>query len=576
MKGTGGMKVVLLMCLGIFVCMLDSTIMNITLPAIQNSLHTTLETSSWMLNVYTMTIAVLAIPLARFAEMFGRNKFYIVGLFIFGLGSALCGLATSGDFLIVARFIQSLGAAILIPCSMVIGIAAMPIEKRILPLTLLGATQGLATAMGPTVGGIITEKLSWHWVFYVNVPICLMAIVIAFFLLTLKEENRVKSKIDWFGLLFSVSAIFSLNLVLIKGNTWGWNSTQAIFCYLVTAASILLFIFAEKKSKAPMVNLNLFKDRLFTGSVVTVTTGFIFLIGVMVLLPQFLTNFQHKTELQAALLVTPVSAAIFVFSNIAGLLTKKIGYTIPVILGFGIMGCAYYLLHNLTIHSTSKEIVLLCSLLGLGFSFVISSATIASTSSFEGEMLTASQGVFSMLRQLGVVLAVAIFVAGLTNNIDTKKKDVVHFAAQQLEKLDVPQAAKEKILSETKRSINGDETARKINPTLMTAVERQQIIDINVQKALATIPEEQRISAKELIYPKVAMQVDKDIAEKGKLVKNYSNQVSTFAKETIASSFADLYKTSIPFVLLCCLAGFVFIERKKKSTTAFVTTPAAE
>ncbi|WHY87397.1 MFS transporter [Neobacillus novalis] len=576
MKETGGMKIVLLMCLGVFVCMLDSTIMNITLPAIQNSLHTTLETSSWMLNVYTMTIAVLAIPMARFAEMFGRNKFYLVGLLIFGLGSALCGLASSGDFLITARFIQSIGAAILIPCSMVIGITAMPIEKRILPLTLLGATQGLATAMGPTVGGLITERLSWHWVFYVNVPICILAIVIAFFLLTLKKETRVKSKIDWFGLLFSVSAIFPLNLVLIKGNTWGWNSTQAIFCYLVTAASILLFIFAEKKSKAPMVNLNLFKDRLFTGSVVTVTTGFIFLIGVMVLLPQFLTNFQHKTELQAALLVTPVSAAIFVFSNIAGLLTKKIGYTIPVILGFGIMGCAYYLLHNLTIHSTSKEIVLLCSLLGLGFSFVISSATIASTSSFEGEMLTASQGVFSMLRQLGVVLAVAIFVAGLTNNIQGKKQDVVHFAAQQLEKLDVPQSAKEKILSETEKSINTSSHTEKNNPSLMTAAERQQIIDINVQKALATIPEEQRTSAKELIYHKVAMQVDKDIAEKGKLVKNYSNQVSTFAKETIASSFADLYKTSIPFVLLCCLAGFVFIERKKKSTTAFVNTPAAE
>lgn len=576
MKGTGGMKVVLLMCLGIFVCMLDSTIMNITLPAIQDSLHTTLETSSWMLNVYTMTIAVLAIPLARFAEMFGRNKFYIVGLFIFGLGSALCGLATSGDLLIAARFIQSLGAAILIPCSMVIGIGAMPIEKRILPLTLLGATQGLATALGPTVGGIITEKLSWHWVFYVNVPICILAIVGAFLILTLKKESRIKSKIDWFGLIFSVSAIFPLNLVLIKGNTWGWNSTQAIFCYLVTATSILLFIFAEKKSKAPMVNLNLFKDRLFTGAVVTVTTGFIFLIGVMVLLPQFLTNFQHKTELQAALLVTPVSAAIFVFSNFSGLLTKKIGYTIPVILGFGIMGCAYYLLHNLTIHSTSKEIVLLCSLLGMGFSFVISSATIASTSSFEGEMLTASQGVFSMLRQLGVVLAVAIFVAGLTNNINDKKREVAHFATQKLEKLDVPQSAKVKILSETEKSINGSETSRKTNPTLMTAAERQQIVDINVQKALDDIPEEKRTSAKAQIYQQVEKQVDKDIAEKGKLVKNYSNQVSAFAKETIASSFADLYKTSIPFVLLCCLAGFVFIERKKKSTASFVNTSVTE
>ncbi|WP_066069551.1 MFS transporter [Neobacillus soli] len=576
MKGTGGMKVVLLMCLGIFVCMLDSTIMNITLPAIQDSLHTTLETSSWMLNVYTMTIAVLAIPMARFAEMFGRHKFYIAGLFVFGLGSALCGLASNGDFLIAARFIQSFGAAILIPCSMVIGIAAMPIEKRTLPLTLLGATQGLATALGPTVGGIITEKLSWHWVFYVNVPICFIAIVGAFLILKLKKESRVKSKIDWFGLLFSVTAIFPLNLVLIKGNAWGWDSTQAILCYIVTVVSIALFIFVEKKSKAPMVNLNLFKDRLFTGSVVTVTTGFIFLIGVMVLLPQFLTNFQHKTELQAALLVTPVSASIFVFSNFAGLLTKKIGYTIPVIFGFGIMAIAYYLLHNLNIDSTSKEIILLCSLLGLGFSFVISSATIASTSSFEGELLTASQGVFSMLRQVGVVLAVAIFVAGLTNNIQAKKRDVVHFAAQTLGKLEVPQTEKEKISSETRKSINAGETSRQTNPNLVSAAERQQIINLNVQKTLASIPEGQRPKAKGQIYQKVEKQVDEDIAKKGKLVKVYENQVAGYAQKTIASSFADLYKASIPFVLLSCLTGIIFLERKRKSAAPFANTPAIE
>jgi EmrB/QacA subfamily drug resistance transporter len=576
MKGTGGMKVVLLMCLGIFVCMLDSTIMNITLPAIQDSLHTSLETSSWMLNVYTMTIAVLAIPMARFAEMFGRNKFYIVGLFVFGLGSALCGLATNGDYLIAARFIQSFGAAILIPCSMVIGIDAMPLEKRTLPLTLLGATQGLATSLGPTVGGIITEKLSWHWVFYVNVPICLLAIGGAFLILTIKNESRVKSKIDWFGLLFSVSAIFPLNLVLIKGNTWGWDSPQAFGCYVIMVLSIVLFIIAEKKSTVPMVNLTLFKDRLFTGSVVTVTTGFIFLIGVMVLLPQFLTNFQHKTELQAALLVTPVSAAIFVFSQIAGLLTKKVGFTIPVMFGFAMMGIAYYLLHNLNIHSTSGQIILLCSLLGFGFSFVISSATIASTSSFEGEMLTASQSVFSMLRQVGVVLAVAIFVAGLTTTIHDKKQVVVHFAAQKLEKLDVPQSAKEKIFNETKKSISAEKQNHKANQTIISKAERQQLINSNVEKALSSIPEEQRAVAKEMVYKQVEKQVDEEINHKGKLVKTYGVQVGDYALKTISSSFADLYKKSIPFVLICCLTGFIFREKRRKNLVNAVKLQSIE
>jgi EmrB/QacA subfamily drug resistance transporter len=459
---------------------------------------------------------------------------------------------------------------------MVIGIAAMPLEKRTIPLTLLGATQGFATALGPTVGGIITEKLSWHWVFYVNVPICLLAIVGAFLILTIKKESRVKSKIDWFGLLFSISAIFPLNLVLIKGNTWGWVSSLAIICYLVTAASIVLFIVAEKKSLAPMVNLSLFKDRLFTGSVVTVTTGFIFLIGVMVLLPQFLTNFQHKTELQAALLVTPVSASIFIFSNFAGLLSRKIGYTIPVMMGFGIMGIAYYLLHNLNIHSTSKEIILLCSLLGFGFSFVISSATMASTSSFEGEMLTASQGVFSMLRQVGVVLAVAIFVAGLTNNIKDRKQEVIHFAAQKLEKLDVPQSAKLTILAETKKSINKEKQSGNAHSPLITNAERQQIIDRNFQTAIAAIPDGQRDTVKEQIHQKVEKQVQEDIDKKGQLVKAYGNEVATYAEKNISASFADLYKASIPFLIICCFTGIIFRERKRKSALPFVNTSALE
>ncbi|NRD78023.1 MFS transporter [Bacillus sp. BRMEA1] len=575
MKEMGGMKVVLLMCLGTFVCMLDSTIMNITLPAIQDDLHTTLETSSWMLNVYTMTIAVLAIPMARFAEMFGRNKFYLAGLLVFGMGSALCGLASSGNFLIAARFLQSFGAAILIPCSMIIGIAAMPLEKRLVPQTLLGATQGLSTALGPTVGGILTEKLSWHWVFFVNVPICLLAMAGVAFILSLKKETRVRAKIDWLGLLFSTLAIFSLNLVLIKGNTWGWNSTPSIICYLVTIIAVTLFIVMERRVEAPMVNLKLFKDRIFTGSILIVTTGFIFLVGVTVLLPQFLTNFQHKTELQAALLITPVSAAIFVFANIAGLIVRKIGFVIPVIFGFCTMGAAYYLLQHLTIQSTTSEVVILCSLLGLGFSFVISSATLGSSSSFEGEMLTASQSVFSMLRQVGVVLAVAIFVAGLTNTIHGKKQEAIDYAAKKAAVLDVPQAAKDKILNETKKAINSQKT-RKIDSSLVTADERQQLIDGNVQKALDAMPEQQRNAAKDMIYIKVEQQVDHDIAERGKLIKTYSNQVEDFAQERISSSFAEIYKASIPFVLLCALTGFIFKKRRQKAKIPVVKVPTVE
>lgn len=182
------------MCLGIFLCMIDTTIMNIALPAIQSSVNTSLEKMSWVLNVYTMTIAVLAIPLGRIADIFGKAKMYILGLIIFGGGSVLCAFANTGDFLIFSRFIQSVGAAILFPTSMVIGVSAMPLAKRHVALAILGVTQGLSAAMGPVIGGIITQNFGWRWVFFVNVPICILGIILCGIMLQIKMKNVSSQK----------------------------------------------------------------------------------------------------------------------------------------------------------------------------------------------------------------------------------------------------------------------------------------------------------------------------------------------------------------------------------------------
>ncbi len=556
-------KILLLMCLGIFICMIDSTIMNITLPAIQEDLHTTLETSSWMLNVYTMTIAVLAIPMARFADMFGRNKFYLLGLIVFGLGSLLCGLSMSANFLLIARFTQSLGAAILIPLSMVIGVGIMPTEKRMISLTLLGATQGLSTALGPTIGGIITEKLDWHWVFYVNIPICMIGVIACVFLLPLKQEKTVKAKIDWGGLIFSTIALFTATLVLIKGNSWGWTSQEALICYLTSIISLVLFIVIEKRVQDPMIKLSLFQDRQFLGSVLTVSAGYVFLIGVMVLLPQFLTRFQGKTELEAALLVTPVSAAIFFFSQLAGLLVKKVGFIVPVILGFLIMGSAYYLLENLSINSTTTEIITLCTLLGVGFSFIIATATIASTSSFEGELLTASQGVFSMLRQVGVVLAVAIFVGGLTNKIDQNQDKVMRYAQTQLNQLNIEKAEQTKVLRHTKNVLYSDKEHVE-EDSQFSKKQIDRMINQDAEDILKDMPLNKRKVAKPLIYKQVSEKIEKKQTE----IDKYSKKVNEYGTDKIASSFSNLYKSTVPFVFVCAFLGFTF---RKKNQNKIVT-----
>lgn len=530
------MLVVALMCLGIFICMLDSTIMNITLPAIQEDLHTSLETSSWMLNVYTMAIAVLAIPMARFADLFGKHKFFMAGLLAFGLGSALCGLSNSGTALILFRFIQGIGAACLIPCCMVIGVSAVPLEKRAVPLTLLGATQGLATALGPTVGGIITQNLGWHWVFYVNVPICVAGLIASFYILDLKNEKRVKARIDWIGVLLSGAAIFSLNLVLVKGFAWGWGSARSIVCYTVFVLAVAVFLIFERRSKSPMIQLKLFKDRVFVGSIATVLVGFIFIIAVMVLMPQFLTLYQGKSEFAAALLVTPISATVFVFSNAAGLIIKKIGYAIPVSIGFLLLSIPYFMLRNLNVESSSFQIISICVLVGLGFSFIIAGATMASASSFVGEMLTSSQSVFSMIRQIGILLSVAIFVSALNHTIENKKLDVAHYAAEQAEKLNVPVKEKQFIRETMEKTILSG-----------GALSRNKIQQALQQSANA---EDQAVFAQS------------DVSDS---IDGYVSDLAGYAQTTVGSSFSVLYTVALPFVLLAMLIGLIFRRPKPGS-----------
>jgi predicted MFS family arabinose efflux permease len=442
---------------------------------------------------------------------------------------------------------------------MVIGVGIMLTEKRMISLTLLGATQGLSTALGPTIGGIITEKLDWHWVFYVNIPICMIGIIACVFLLPLKQEKTVEARVDWGGLILSTITLFTATLILIKGNSWGWTSKGALICYLTSMISLVLFIVIEKRVQDPMINLSLFKDRQFLGSVLTVSAGYVFLIGVMVLLPQFLTSFQGKTELEAALLVTPVSAAIFFFSQVAGLLIKKISFIVPVILGFLIMGSAYYLLENLSTNSTTTEIITLCTLLGIGFSFIIATATIASTSSFEGELLTASQGVFSMLRQVGVVLAVAIFVGGLTNKIDQNQDKVMRYATTQLNQLNIEKAEKTKVLQHTKDVLYSD----KKNVEEVSQLSKKQIdrmIDQNAEDILNEMPLNKREIAKPLIYKQVSEKIEKNQTE----IDKYSQRVSQYGTTKIASSFSDLYKSTVPFVFICAFLGFTFRQVKKK------------
>ncbi|MBJ8015088.1 DHA2 family efflux MFS transporter permease subunit [Bacillus cereus group sp. N34] len=569
MKQSKGMKIVLLMCLGIFLCMLDTTIMNIALPAIQTDLGTSLEKLSWILNVYTITIAVLSIPLGRMAEIFGKGKIYVSGLVLFGGASLLCGLATSGEYLIFARFIQSIGAAIIFPTAMIIGVSAVSIEKRGIALTLLGVTQGLSAAIGPIVGGIITEAFGWRWVFTINVPICILAIILCCLILDLRNEERVHTKIDWLGVILCSISIFCLTLVLVKGNTWGWTNSYSLFCYFSSIVSLILFIVTEMKVSNPMINLKLFKDRTFVGAATTLILCNIFLIGVNVLLPTFLTKMQGKSELNAALLITPIFVMIFFMAPIAGGLIRKIGNATVFFIGFLFMTGAYVLLKDITVSSSMLRIIIVCLLLGTGYGLIVGPVTTLGASSFEGELLTASQSVLSMFRQVGIALAIAIFVSTLTNNLNNKQADILIYAKKQVESLEVEQSVKSSILDNVQKklkdpSLNKNSILSQKEATL-TLEQRDKIIKHNVEIELNKLPLEMRNGAKEQVEKEVTSVVDSKNEKLKKQIELFRNDVSNYAENKMAEGFADLYKMATPLVLIsACISILLFRTGKRK------------
>ncbi|WP_253907700.1 MFS transporter [Bacillus sp. WMMC1349] len=561
-----GYKVVFVMCIGIFLCMLDTTIMNITIPSIQKDLHISLEQISWALNIYTIIFAVFSISLGRIADILGRNKVYIFGLILFSFGSLLCSLSQSATSLIAGRGIQSIGAAIVFPTSMVIGISAVSLDKRNRTLALLGVTQGLAAALGPVIGGMITQYANWKWVFLINVPICAVSVLLCLYFLNVKHEQKLKISIDWLGLVFSAVSIFCITLVLVKGNEWGWLSLLSILCYSLGIIFLILFLVTEKYCKNPMVHLDLFKDRQFNGAAMTVILSNLFLIGVTVILPTYLTKIQNESDLTAALLVTPVSAMIFIFSPIASIVAEKIGNFIAVLTGFVFMFIAYFMLYQLNMNSSYTALIMSCLTLGIGYGIIVGPITVMAASSFKGELLTASQSVIAALRQVGIVLAVAIFVSNLSVNVNYTKEKILHHAELMVNSLSLTEKQKTKVLENTKMKRNKENIGveGKNVKQVVSLKEREHLINNSLANELNKIPKMKRKIIKDSIKRTVTEKIDKNLKKINKTLSDYQSEISQFSHQELTEAFLKLYKMSLPFILLSCFVSIFFLKKRPK------------
>src|SRR5919206_548578 len=238
---------------GLFMIMLDNTIVNVALPSIQSSLHLQISELEWVVTGYALTFGALMLTGGKLADLLGRRLIFVAGLTIFTLASLWCGLAGSAGMLITARVVQGIGAALMNPATLSIITVTFPPRQRGTAIGIWAGVSALALAIGPLVGGLITEHINWNWIFYINVPVGALGIVAAFAFIDESRDTSHEQRPDLPGLFTSALGLFALSYALIEANTYGWTSERILAAFAVAAAALVVFVLLELHQRLPML-----------------------------------------------------------------------------------------------------------------------------------------------------------------------------------------------------------------------------------------------------------------------------------------------------------------------------------
>src|SRR3954453_23890719 len=308
--------------IALFMVALDNLVVTTALPVIRADLGASLQDLEWTVNAYTLTFAVLLLTGAALGDRFGRRRMFIVGVVIFTLGSTIAALAPSSTVLILARGIQGLGGAIVTPLALTILSAAVSAERRPLALGAWGGIGGLAIAIGPVVGGAIAQGINWHWIFWLNVPIGIVAAILAYF--RLEETYGPRARLDIPGLALVSTGLLGVVWATINGNERGWTDPTILAAFIVGGLLLIGFVLWELRTKQPMLPPDMFRNRGFTAANIASLLMYFGMFGSIFLLSQFFQVVQGVNPFEAGLRVLPWTAMPIVVAPIAGVLSGRI------------------------------------------------------------------------------------------------------------------------------------------------------------------------------------------------------------------------------------------------------------
>jgi EmrB/QacA subfamily drug resistance transporter len=402
----------------LFMIMLDNTVVALALPTIQSDLKAPLTQLEWVVNAYTLVFAVVLLTGGKLGDLLGRRLVFVVGLVVFTGASLACGLAGSGEFLISARAVQGVGAALMMPATLSIITATFTAKERSLAVGIWAALSGAALAIGPMIGGVLVQHAGWQWIFFINLPVGLIGILATFKLVDESRDTSAERRLDVPGLVTSGIGIFALNYALIQGNTYGWSSGRIVLSFTASAVFMALFLATELRQRLPMVDLTLFRNRTFAAANVNGLLMFIGLFTYILYFSIFLQTVLGYSAVQAGATFLVSSVAIILVAPAAGALTAKVGPRLPMATGMTLYGVAMAVMSRLDESATFWYMAPWLFIGGAGFGAIVAPMTEAILESADVDKAGVAAGVMQVFRQLGGALGVAIMGAILSAKLN--------------------------------------------------------------------------------------------------------------------------------------------------------------
>jgi EmrB/QacA subfamily drug resistance transporter len=397
----------------LFMVVLDNLVVSVALPTIHRELGASIQSLEWTVNAYVLSYAVLLLTGAALGDRFGRKRMFVLGMALFTASSAAAALAPTTALLVAARAVQGTGAAMVTPLTLTLLAEAFPDEKRGAAIGIWSGISGIAVAVGPLVGGAVVQGISWHWIFWINVPIGIVLIPLA--MRALQESHGPYGSLDIPGLLLGSTGAFGIVFGLVRAQSLGWTSTTVLTSLVAGTVLIGLFVRWERRAREPMLPMVFFTRRAFAVTNVASLTMYFGMFGSIFFLAQYLQDVLGNTPLQAGLKMLVWTGATMLVAPFAGIFSERLGSRPFMFAGLGLQaGALAWLTSLISTHVAYSQMIIPFIMAGAGMALVFAPSANAVLSAVRPSQAGQASGANNAIREIGGVLGVAVLASVFT------------------------------------------------------------------------------------------------------------------------------------------------------------------